>query len=144
MEQQSDISRLLRLKRHEQPPPGYFEDFLSEFQQRQRAELIQRPMWEAVWDHLSGIAPSFRVPQYAYAAIAVLAVGASSFILTGQPGGKAAQFATASAPSSLTPGTQAPVTITSQVPVSTQSLNERPVQYILQSNPDNTTPPLSF
>ena len=36
-----DLQRLLRLKRHEAPPPEYFEDFLFEFQRRQRAELLQ-------------------------------------------------------------------------------------------------------
>jgi hypothetical protein len=36
---------LLRLKRYEQPPPGYFEDFLHEFHRRQRDELIRQPLW---------------------------------------------------------------------------------------------------
>ena len=31
-----EISRLLRLKRYEQPPPDYFENFLSEFRRRHR------------------------------------------------------------------------------------------------------------
>jgi hypothetical protein len=37
-----DIQKLIRLKRYERPPQGYFEDFLEEFQSRQRAELLQR------------------------------------------------------------------------------------------------------
>lgn len=38
----TEIQKLLRLKRYEQPPEGYFEEFLPEFHQRQRSELLQR------------------------------------------------------------------------------------------------------
>src|SRR6266496_6483303 len=41
----SEIARLLRLKRYEQPPPGYFENFLHEFHRRQRDELLRQPLW---------------------------------------------------------------------------------------------------
>ena len=41
----SEIARLLRLKRYEQPPPGYFENFLHEFHRRQRDELVRQPLW---------------------------------------------------------------------------------------------------
>ena len=40
-----EIARLLRLKRYEQPPPGYFESFLHEFHRRQRDELLRQPLW---------------------------------------------------------------------------------------------------
>src|SRR5207245_4121818 len=41
----SEIARLLRLKRYEQPPPSYFENFLHEFHRRQRDELLRQPLW---------------------------------------------------------------------------------------------------
>ncbi|HAK06976.1 MAG TPA: hypothetical protein DCO65_06890 [Spartobacteria bacterium] len=41
----NEIATLLRLKRHEQPPPGYFENFLHEFHRRQRDELLREPLW---------------------------------------------------------------------------------------------------
>lgn len=37
-----EVQKLVRLKRYETPREDYFEDFLSEFQERQRAELLKR------------------------------------------------------------------------------------------------------
>jgi hypothetical protein len=37
-----EIARLLRLKRYEQPPPAYFENFLHEFRRRQRDQLLRQ------------------------------------------------------------------------------------------------------
>jgi hypothetical protein len=41
----NEIGKLLRLKRYEQPPPVYFENFLHEFHRRQRDELLREPLW---------------------------------------------------------------------------------------------------
>src|SRR5213596_2885302 len=46
----NEIARLLRLKRYEQPPPGYFENFLHEFHRRQRDELLRQPLWRICLD----------------------------------------------------------------------------------------------
>jgi hypothetical protein len=46
----NEIARLLRLKRFEQPPPGYFENFLHEFHRRQRDELLRQPLWRICWE----------------------------------------------------------------------------------------------
>ena len=45
-----DIAQLLRLKRYEQPPPGYFENFLHEFRRRQRDELRRQSLWSVCVD----------------------------------------------------------------------------------------------
>src|SRR5205814_4299782 len=42
---EDEIGKLLRLKRYEQPPPAYFENFLHEFHRRQRDELLRQPLW---------------------------------------------------------------------------------------------------
>ena len=44
-----------------------------------------------LWDRIASIAPTFRVPQFAYAAILILAAGASTLIVTQQPTGTGRQ-----------------------------------------------------
>jgi len=47
------IAHLLRLKRYEKPPPGYFENFLQEFRlRRQRDELVREPLWSICIDRV--------------------------------------------------------------------------------------------
>ena len=41
---EEQIGKLLRLKKYEQPPPGYFDNFLHEFHRRQRDELLKEPI----------------------------------------------------------------------------------------------------
>src|SRR5438094_7340653 len=49
----NEIAKLLRLKRYEQPPPGYFENFLHEFRRRRRRdELLREPLWSVCVDHM--------------------------------------------------------------------------------------------
>jgi hypothetical protein len=51
-----EIARLLRLKRYEQPPPAYFENFLHEFRRRQRDELLRQPPWRIWFERAQGVA----------------------------------------------------------------------------------------
>ncbi len=37
-----ETRRLIRLKRYEQPPKGYHDNFLLEFRERQRSEILRR------------------------------------------------------------------------------------------------------
>src|SRR4051794_33677071 len=49
---EEQLSALLRLKRDEQPPPGYFDDLLRAVHRRQREELLQRPLWRIAIERL--------------------------------------------------------------------------------------------
>lgn len=62
----SDVQKLLRLKRYETPGEEYFDSFLNEFHQRQRAELIRTPLWQIAWDRLQTFFAEVRVPKMAY------------------------------------------------------------------------------
>jgi len=74
-----DIATLLRLKRHEQPPPGYFDNFLHEFHRRQRAELLRQPVWRIALQRAQDYMFQLNVPaltSYPVAAAAILVCAA--------------------------------------------------------------------
>ena len=75
----NEIGKLLRLKKYEQPPPGYFEDFLHEFHRRQRDELLRQPLWSVAWQRLSDSFFRLNIPSltsYPAALAAVLVCAA--------------------------------------------------------------------
>jgi hypothetical protein len=75
---EQQLQKLLRIKRFEQPPPGYFDRALIEFHQRQREELLRRSATLIWWERFVSGLGIFRVPSYAYgAAFAVFLVVAT-------------------------------------------------------------------
>jgi hypothetical protein len=139
------MHRIIRLKRYEQPPEGYFDDFLREFHRRQRAELLRPSIGELLLERLHAILAEIRVPAMAYAGAAAVAVVASVFILR-QPGATD-QPRTYSASYS-----QPPVTVPSMQPVSLRvepQAGDRfdslfPPSYLLRPRAANHESPLSF
>jgi hypothetical protein len=71
-----DIVQLLRLKRYEQPPPGYRENFLSEFRRRQRDELLRQPVWRICVERAYGFALRHNVRAYPASVAVVVACAA--------------------------------------------------------------------
>jgi len=131
MESNESVSRLLRLKRYEQPPPGYFEEFLSEFQCRQRAEVIQRPLWAITWDRIARFFAPPTFPRLAMgASFAAVILGATLMLVP----------ETRLQPTST--GEQSPFSLAGvapSLPAATESLRpEKPmssVQYVLPAHP---------
>jgi len=70
----NEITKLLRLKRYEQPSPGYFENFLHEFHRRQRDELLRQPLWRICVDRARDFALSFNLSTLTSYPAAVTAV----------------------------------------------------------------------
>ncbi len=142
MPEDDSIPKLLRLKRYEQPPPGYYQDFLAEFRDRQRAELIRRPLWQLFLDRFFSFAPTFQVPRMAYAAIAMMAVAASVVILnprtTDQP------LVAQSEPLSLSTSSPQAVRIGDSLPLAMTSTGSPSVHYVLPTRPVSYASSRSF
>jgi hypothetical protein len=77
-----EIVLLLRLKRYEQPPPGYFENFLSEFRRRQREELRRQPLWSICIDCAHDFVFRHNVRPFAFYSAAVAAVIACAAVIS--------------------------------------------------------------
>ena len=72
---EEQIGKLLRLKKFEQPPPGYFEDFLHEFHRRQRDELLKEPVWRIALQRTQDFLFRLNIPGVAsYPALATALV----------------------------------------------------------------------
>jgi len=72
---EEQIGQLLRLKKYEQPPPGYFEDFLHEFHRRQRDELLKQPVWRIALQRTQDFLFRLNIPGLAsYPALATALV----------------------------------------------------------------------
>lgn len=87
MPDETEIRNLLRLKRYEQPSQEYFDQFLRDFQHRQRAELIRQPVWKIALNRLQAFFSEPLMSQFAYAgataAVLLVAGVASVKIITG-------------------------------------------------------------
>lgn len=73
---EEQLSALLRLKRHELPPPGYFDRLLDQVHRRQRAELLQRPLWQIAFERAQTFFSEHSMSPVSYAgAMAGVALG---------------------------------------------------------------------
>jgi hypothetical protein len=92
-----DIAQLLQLKRYEQPPASYYENFLSEFRRRQRDELLRQPVWRICFERAHGFALRHNVRPYpAGVAVVVACAAVISITIYQQP--DTTQFAVQSSP----------------------------------------------
>ncbi len=112
-----ELATLLRLKNHEQPPDGYFEDFARTFHDRQRAELLTVSVWRMLADRTATAFYDWRAalqPRLLYplgAACAAIVVTALALRPTSSTTAPAGALTTAPAPArpSLQPGAILPV-----------------------------------
>jgi hypothetical protein len=120
-----DIAQLLRLKRYQQPPANYFENFLSEFRRRQRDELLRQPVWRICFERAHGFALRHNVRPYpAGVAVAVTCAAVISLTIYRRP--EATQLAVESSPvPTSSPNTEKELDFTP--PVSIPTFDMEPV-----------------
>jgi hypothetical protein len=140
----NEIAKLLRLKRYEQPPPGYFENFLHEFHRRQRDELLRQPLWRICVDRAREFKFRFTVRSLASypAAVAAVLVCAAIISLKMYQQPETTQVALQSTPALSTPtSTDAEWTLAS--PVATRIFRTQPIRSFDSNTQTHwaTTPP---
>ena len=77
-EEKSDISKLIELKKYEQPEEGFFEDFLADFQARQRQEMVKISARALLVERVSAFFKERSLMQWGAAA----AISCAAVILT--------------------------------------------------------------
>jgi len=80
---EQQLQKLLRIKRFEQPPPGYFDRALIEFHRRQREELLRRSVTLIWWERFVSGLGTFRVPSYAYGAAFAVFLAVATIVGSG-------------------------------------------------------------
>ena len=141
----NEIARLLRLKRYEQPPPDYFENFLHEFHRRQRDELLRQPLWRICWERAHDFLFRLDVRSLASypAAVAAVLVCAAVISLKIYQAPQTANVALQS-PSTLSEAVNAEGEMTLASPVATRILRTQPLRNIdqrAQTHSRNGIPP---
>jgi hypothetical protein len=112
------------LKRYEQPPASYYENFLSEFRRRQRDELLRQPVWRICFERAHGFALRHSVRPYPAGFAVVVACAAVISIRIYQP--EHVQVAVESSPVPSTPPANAERELDLAPPVMIPTFNGNP------------------
>ena len=131
---EDQIGKLLRLKKYEQPPPGYFDNFLHEFHRRQRDELLRQPLWRICLERAHNFMLQLDVRSLASYPTAVAAMLVCAAILS---------LKVYQQPETARVASQSPLTLTVPVnaeqewnlasPVSTQIFRTQPLRSFRES-----------
>jgi hypothetical protein len=87
MSEFEDIQRLIRLKRYETPGEDFVDDFVTQFHQRQRSELLRQSARGLLWERVATYFDDLMAPKWAMAAatacVAVVAAWGSLNVISG-------------------------------------------------------------
>jgi hypothetical protein len=64
-----DIQRLIRLKRFETPGEDFVEDFVNQFRERQRSELLRQSARGLLWERMNTYFEHLLAPKWATAGV---------------------------------------------------------------------------
>jgi hypothetical protein len=156
-EPEINVSALLRLKRYEQPPPGYFDQLLKDIHRRQRAELLRRPLWKIALDRLQTYFSEHSMGglSYAGAMAGVMLVGIAGIGLmtpgmeNASPGEtRIAEAKPAPSGGALLTLQPQPFTLGARQPAAPQlsraEQTQRPPRYVIDARPVSYDRPSSF
>lgn len=116
------LSALLRLKRYEQPPAQYFEGLLQNVHRRQRAELLQLPLWKIAIERTQTFFSEHSMGNLSYAGAmaSVLVIGVTTIGLM-TPGNSIERAAATPQLAAHTPASEKLLTL--QAPTALPSLD---------------------
>ena len=123
-----EITALLRLKRFEQPPPGYFEDFLHEFHRRQRDELLKQPLWRICLERAHDFMLRLNVPALGSYPAAVTAALVCAAVISLNLYQTTPETHTAQSGPALSAATNATSELTLASPVATRVFSTQPLR----------------
>lgn len=76
-----DIQRLIRLKQYESPPKDFVDQFMDEFQYRQRSELLRQSAHGLLLERLRMYFDELATPKWALAAAALVIAAIAVWML---------------------------------------------------------------
>lgn len=84
-----DIQRLIRLKQYEKPTDDFVADFVSQFRERQRGELLRQSARGLLWERMTTYFEDLMLPRWGMATAATAAVVLTGFLMmrSGDAGG---------------------------------------------------------
>ena len=81
MSEFENIQRLIRLKRHERPAEDFVEQFVSDFQERQRSEMLNNSARRLLWERVTTYFEGLLNPRWAWAGATAAAVAGLGFMI---------------------------------------------------------------
>lgn len=134
---ENQLQALLRLKRHEQPPQGYFDNLLDRVHRRQREELLRRPVWQIALERIRAFFAPLQMNWRHAGAMAALLVAGIIAIRVAIPDRAADPLPVASsslpASAALQPGTA--LSLAAQESRRIQRDPGAPVRFIIDAQP---------